>query len=376
MARNNKAGYILITMAVAMVVLFGALGLAFDLGRAFLVKNELQAYTDAAAIAAALQLNGQPVGFNNASNQIFPTDTAPMSVNRWNFSTQVSPNASTTLNYGTSGSGPFTSAATAPLNSGYAEVTSSVSVPMYILPLVVNSSFMTVNARSVAGQVASDCLTMGCFPFSPMGHSNVGPNWGLQIGQQYTLRWGSGFNGGCAGDLTTDARSGLAYNVLAQQRSGGNSSNRGFVGQTANAATYRAEVVDQLQFGLSYQVGSPVTLNSGDNNTIRDALIALVNQDTDPLSVPVPPSSNPPPVNYDPLNGYTGNGRRIVDVPVSDPDNSNIVLGFEAFLLMPVSYYQGSGGNADWCGIFIGGYNQGSHTTAANGGMYKTRLVQ
>src|SRR5437660_1130591 len=86
MAKKNESGYVLITMAISMVVLFGMLGLAFDLGRVFITKNELQAYADAAALASSLQLNGHSVGFTNAYGQVKPTATAPMSVNHWNFS--------------------------------------------------------------------------------------------------------------------------------------------------------------------------------------------------------------------------------------------------------------------------------------------------
>ena len=44
-------------IAVSSVVMFGMLGLTTDLGRVYIVKNELQAFVDASSVAAALQLN-------------------------------------------------------------------------------------------------------------------------------------------------------------------------------------------------------------------------------------------------------------------------------------------------------------------------------
>jgi uncharacterized membrane protein len=49
-------------IAVSSVVMFGMLGLTIDLGRVYIVKNELQAFVDASSIAAALQLNGTTTG--------------------------------------------------------------------------------------------------------------------------------------------------------------------------------------------------------------------------------------------------------------------------------------------------------------------------
>ena len=39
------------TMAVTAIAMIGAMGLAIDLGHIFIVKNETQAYVDAAALA-------------------------------------------------------------------------------------------------------------------------------------------------------------------------------------------------------------------------------------------------------------------------------------------------------------------------------------
>jgi len=56
--RQNRRGFVLVTMAASALVIFGALGLSVDIGRMYVAKSEVQAFTDAAALAATLRLNG------------------------------------------------------------------------------------------------------------------------------------------------------------------------------------------------------------------------------------------------------------------------------------------------------------------------------
>ena len=46
--RRKDRGFVLVTMALGAVAVFGCLGLAVDLGRMYIVKNEAQSYADAA----------------------------------------------------------------------------------------------------------------------------------------------------------------------------------------------------------------------------------------------------------------------------------------------------------------------------------------
>jgi len=52
--RGQRHGFVLVTMAMAAIALIAALGLAVDVGRMFIAKNETQTYCDSAALAAAL----------------------------------------------------------------------------------------------------------------------------------------------------------------------------------------------------------------------------------------------------------------------------------------------------------------------------------
>ena len=72
-----RAGY----HGVTAIALMGALGLAVDLGRVFIAKNETQAFCDAAALAAALALDGTSTGITSAQAAV------TSSTNQWNFGT-------------------------------------------------------------------------------------------------------------------------------------------------------------------------------------------------------------------------------------------------------------------------------------------------
>jgi len=77
--RNNDAGYVLLATTVGLVVLIGMSGIAVDIGRMYLTKNETQAYADSAALTAALKLDGTATGIQLAK------DSVSASNNKWRF---------------------------------------------------------------------------------------------------------------------------------------------------------------------------------------------------------------------------------------------------------------------------------------------------
>src|ERR1700692_2618959 len=66
--RKNQRGFSLLLIAASGSVMLGMLGLAFDLGRMFIVKNELQTFVDASAIAACRLMDGSQAGIQSAHN--------------------------------------------------------------------------------------------------------------------------------------------------------------------------------------------------------------------------------------------------------------------------------------------------------------------
>ena len=79
---NRQKGFILIAMSVCMFLLLAVIGMAFDMGRVYIARNEAQIFTDAAAMAAAKQLDGTGEGLNRARAAV-----AAMP-NRWNLGTE------------------------------------------------------------------------------------------------------------------------------------------------------------------------------------------------------------------------------------------------------------------------------------------------
>src|SRR4051812_8466854 len=78
---RSQRGYSLLATGMWTGAIFAALGLAADMGRMFIAKNEAQDYSEAAAIAAAFRLNGSSEGLASADKAVV------LSPNKWNFAT-------------------------------------------------------------------------------------------------------------------------------------------------------------------------------------------------------------------------------------------------------------------------------------------------
>jgi uncharacterized membrane protein len=79
---RRRRGFVLIAMSVTMLLLLAVMGLAFDVGRIYIARNEAQVFTDAAAMAAASKLDGTKAGLDQAKAAVAHI---PM---RWNLGTQ------------------------------------------------------------------------------------------------------------------------------------------------------------------------------------------------------------------------------------------------------------------------------------------------
>jgi uncharacterized membrane protein len=78
----RRRGFVLIAMSITMLLLLAMLGLAFDLGRVYIARNEAQVFTDAAAMAAAAKLDGTADGIDRARQNVA---RVPM---KWNLGTK------------------------------------------------------------------------------------------------------------------------------------------------------------------------------------------------------------------------------------------------------------------------------------------------
>ena len=361
MPRNkSRKGYVLLATAVGMTVILGAAGLAIDIGRAYVARSEIQAYADAAAIAGAARLDGTSAGITAARS------AAQNIPNKWNFGTQTI--ASPTIQFAHPSAGnpsqadPATWDANPATGTNYmfVRVTATVDVPMTLMQAVASQATMRVAGSAQAGQVMVTTYVDGLLPFSPIAPNPADPvNYGYQTGQLYTLRYPSG-GGQNAGNVCSGDASGTYWQNLPSQ-------DHGFWGSNSSSAL-RGEIVDDDQL-VPLTIGDAVPMVGGNRTTEGDALNTRVMEDTDPYSTTY--------AQYE--AGGTGNGRRVIGVPVNSGPNDFTAIAVRAFFLQASGVYSAVTGSTSICAEYIGTYKQtGTGTSAAGTGSggYLVRLTQ
>jgi Flp pilus assembly protein TadG len=355
MARNDsklrgKRGFTLITTGACAIAMLGMLGLAVDLGRVYVAKNEMQAYTDSASLAAAVELDGTAAGISRAQSAV------ASNTNRWNLGSATF--SGTQTQFGTNVTGPWQSSPSPTTNVRFVRVRASGTLSLLFLPAVSSTTSSNVSAVSVAGQVVKQNFNEGLFPFSPLAHTSTPPDFGYTPGQWYTLRWGSNPR------VNVNVCEGDNAQPWVDQAKAGSSSERGYIEETSSAIIRMA--IEQDYMSNTLTVGQPVNMTGGNKQTQRDSIVNRINQDTDPASTSY--------AQYEAAG--TGNGRRLVVVAINNADPNYIVLGFHLFFLLQPSEYD-SGGNKPFCAEYVGPYVQGSqHKGAGGAGAYVVRLVQ
>jgi hypothetical protein len=316
----------------------------------YIVKSEAQAYADAAALAAALELDGTPAGITRAQNSL------AASTNRWNMGTTAF--GGSQVDFAAQAGGPWQGSPNPAAGFRFARVRASTTVPLYFMPVVTSVGSTVVSASAIAAQVLKTNFREGVLPFSPFAHNSGQPDFGFTVGERYTLRWGSNPKvdvNVCPGDN--------APPWVAMAKAGG-AEERGYIEETSSAVIRAA--IEQDAMTAEVTVGLPVEMTGGNKQTQRDSLITRINQDSDPTSATY--------AQYDAAGA--GNGRRLVAVPINNGFPDNVVLGFGLFFLLEPSEYDHSG-NRPFCAEFVGPYVQGSRHKGAGGpGAYVVRLVE
>jgi len=390
--RQKQSGFVLIMMTAASIAMVGALGLAVDMGRLFIIKNETQAFCDAASLAAALQLNGADTGVTSAKAAV----TSMATLDKWNFATtQI---ASPTTEFATTSAGTWTNAPPSPPTGyKYVRVKATVSVPMYFLPVVLTTKVytQTVNSQAISGQVDVTTIGSGLSPYSGIGITSTGPDFGLTVGNEYSIQQGH-FTGGtsCTQDNPDKCFNGktCADDTKTQLWSVANDwkgSYSGYWGATSNSVL-ESYILAQAQL-QAVTVGTNLwsALSSGQKNSEGGWLDWRVNDDTDSTDTTwaaysAALNSIPP----------TANGERLLTVPILIPDPNGLavttVVGYGLYMLetnasvskggvlSQSNLYTSLNGNDAWCAIYAGPIDFGSINTGVGGttGAAQVMLVQ
>ena len=416
-SRKSQRGMVLITMAVTGIAMVGTMGLAIDLGHIFIVKNETQAYVDAASLAAALQMDGTTAGIIRANNAATNLSAA------WNFSSTVLTNPTVEFASAATGATWYTAAnVTTALaaNLTYARVTKTVSPNIYFVPVVLTNKVYTqdVQSQAIAGQVvlaANTSITEGLGPFTGVAACSgtvtdceASTNYGLTVGNEYDIQWPqyNSSRSGCSTNAANCFNSTPCPGDVALHAGGGNGDPMGEVSTNWSASIngywgsnstsqLNAYILDTQQLG-AVAVGTNIfpDLSSGNKQGTANVLDDRVNEDI---------------VNYD-ISGDSGsgfqkltdylangmhNGRRMMPIPMVYPDatGNSTVVGYGMFLLISnisaggtsTYYAKGDGGitskgtgNDPYCAIYAGTWNMGSLNggVSTSGGATRVRLVQ
>jgi Flp pilus assembly protein TadG len=86
-ARQSRKGFVLIVTAIALSILLALAALGIDIGRMYVIRAELQSFTDAAALSAAIEMDGTAAGIANARAGAGRLATGPHAM-QWNLGTQ------------------------------------------------------------------------------------------------------------------------------------------------------------------------------------------------------------------------------------------------------------------------------------------------
>lgn len=353
--RRSQRGIVLVVTAILAVIMIGVLGLTADLGRAFVARNELRAFADAAAIAAAYRLDGTPAGLAAANSLA----TAGPGANKWKFGTAAV--TGVTARFAQSFNGGYSASGSAPANSRFVSVSVSRPVPLFFMPAIAGMpQSMNVGATATAGQGVVTSPGPGLDPFSP---DAVNPadttNFGYAVGVEYDIKWAppgqrNKVGGKCAGDI--------AANIDA----GGGAADRGYIdlGQgNGNSALYDGIVNNDFGSNpVSLEIGDTIDTVTG-NKHVGPALEDRVAQDTD--------------TTHNTYASYTGNGRRVLKLAVNDGSAVGTVIGFASFLL-PTNTQCMNNNNKACCAIYLGPAVLGGSGPAAGpgGNLYTVRLYR
>jgi hypothetical protein len=265
---------------------------------------------------------------------------------------------------------------------------------MYFLPVIMTTKVytQTVNSQAVSGQVDVTTIGSGLSPYSGIAINTTGPDFGLTVGNEYSIQQGH-FSGaaGCSstspdkcyngGTCKDDTKTQL-WNTAGNW----SSSTSGYWGATSNSVL-ESYILDTAQLqAVSVGTNLWAALTSGQKNAEGGWLDWRVNHDTDSLDKTWATYSAA--LNSQPA---TANGQRLLTVPILNPVSATEtdVVGYGLYMLetnakvtagtlVASDLYKKLTGNDAWCAIYAGYIDFGSITTGVGGttGAAQVMLVQ
>jgi len=365
---------VLVTMALTAAGVFGVVGLAVDVGRVLIARNELQVFSDSASMAAALALDGTSAGIGRAAS------AAAVSTNKWNFSTSFVNTPA--VAFAAAPAGPWVNSPTPAAGYSYVRVIATAPVKLYFLSLLTGQGTFSVVSSAVSGQAPLNSLLRGLAPYTAVSTNTDGPDFGFIIGNSYTIHWPTynSSRSGCGPEdpskcFNSPPCSGDASASLSAVVANWGSQYHGYWGSNSNSEI-AAEVINAIQLApVSVGANLAPLLTPGNKQSEARYLDQRASQDTD--------TSDSTPALY--FASASHNGRRLLPVAIADPVDPlhTTVLGFGLFLLYangsPSDYYNTStNGNSPYCAVYAGPYNVGSSSPGVGGatGASVVRLVE
>ena len=380
--RHGNRGFVLATMAISAIAVVAVLGLAVDVGKMFIAKNETQVYCDSAALGAALLLDGTTTGIDNAIASV------ANSANTWNLNTAKI--TSPTVSFATSTSGPWLASPNPATGYNYARVSSTVSMNLYFIPIVANRYSQNVASSATAAQIAITSFSQGLAPYTAIGTSTTGPNFGLVPGNSYDIQWPT-YNNGASCDATKPNKidncflskpcSGDSFAAKQEVINYWAQSSSGYWGASSNSIIQQ-EILNVIQL-QAVSVGTNIqpVLTNGQKQSQSGYLDQRASQDISTDFI----TNNDSQMLTGYLSPYPHNGRRLLPIPVVMPSSTadTSVVGYGSFLLYSngstSDYYKKStNGNSAFCAVYAGPYQVGGTGVGTGGttGATYVKLVQ
>jgi len=149
--RRSKNGFVLIVTCVALTILLAFAALGIDIARMYVIQSELQAFTDAAALGAAMQLDGGAEGIGRAHKAAEQLAIGPHAM-KWDLGTKAISEIAESFAAGSEMPDPKTWTADPKDASGcrFVRVTASAPAPLVFLRIFQPRDASTVAASSVA----------------------------------------------------------------------------------------------------------------------------------------------------------------------------------------------------------------------------------